>query len=82
MDYLHTELRITYWTNREMITGVLDYLAARGNSSSMSLSTSGGDQVSRLVGDRCQDEGLQDGNDTGLSTGDRWDRAGKAMVFL
>jgi hypothetical protein len=35
MDYLHTELRITYWTNHEMITGVLDYLAALGNSSSM-----------------------------------------------
>jgi putative DNA methylase len=35
MDYLHTELREAYWTNREKITGVLDYLSALGHSSNM-----------------------------------------------
>jgi hypothetical protein len=68
------------WANREKITGVLDYLAARGNSSSRSLSTSGGDKVSRLVGDHGHEEGLGQSNDTGLRAGDRWDQAGKAAV--
>jgi len=35
LDYLHTELRDTYWSNREKITGVLEYLAALRHSSSM-----------------------------------------------
>ncbi len=35
MDYLHTELRESYWTNREKITGVLEYMAALRHSSTM-----------------------------------------------
>jgi len=35
LDYLHTELRDTYWSNREKITGVLEYLAALRHSGSM-----------------------------------------------
>jgi putative DNA methylase len=35
MDYLHTELREAYWSNREKITGVLEYLSALGHSSNM-----------------------------------------------
>jgi len=35
LDYLHTELREAYWSNREKITGVLEYLAALRHSGSM-----------------------------------------------
>lgn len=35
MDYLHTELREAYWSNREKITGILEYLTALGHSSTM-----------------------------------------------
>ena len=35
LDYLHTELREVYWSNREKITGVLEYLAALRHSGSM-----------------------------------------------
>jgi adenine-specific DNA methylase len=35
MDYLHTELREAYWSDREKIIGVLEYLAALGLSSTM-----------------------------------------------
>jgi putative DNA methylase len=35
MDYLHTELREAYWSNREKITGILEYLTALSHSSTM-----------------------------------------------
>lgn len=35
LNYLHTELKDAYWTNREKIAGVLDYLAALRNASPM-----------------------------------------------
>lgn len=35
MDYLHTELREAYWTNREKIIGILEYMAALRHSSTM-----------------------------------------------
>lgn len=35
LDYLHTELRDVYWSNREKITGVLEYLALLRHSGSM-----------------------------------------------
>jgi len=35
MDYLHTELRDAYWTNREKIIGVLEYLAVLRHAASM-----------------------------------------------
>lgn len=35
LNYLHTELKDAYWTNREKITGVLEYLAALRNAAPM-----------------------------------------------
>lgn len=35
MDYLHTELREAYWTNREKIIGILEYMGALRHSSTM-----------------------------------------------
>ena len=35
LDYLHTELHEVYWSNREKITGILEYLAALRHSGSM-----------------------------------------------
>lgn len=35
MNYLHTELKDAYWTNREKVAGVLDYLSALHHASSM-----------------------------------------------
>lgn len=35
LNYLHTELKDGYWSNREKIVGVLDYLAALRNASPM-----------------------------------------------
>jgi len=35
LDYLHTELREAYWSNREKITDVLEYLAALRHSETM-----------------------------------------------
>jgi hypothetical protein len=35
LNYLHTELKEAYWSNRERITGVLDYLAALRYAASM-----------------------------------------------
>lgn len=35
LNYLHTELNDAYWTNREKIAGVLEYLAALRNASPM-----------------------------------------------
>ena len=35
LNYLHTELKDAYWTNREKIAGVLEYLAALRNASPM-----------------------------------------------
>jgi len=35
LDYLHTELREAYWSNREKIIGVLDYLALLRHSDTM-----------------------------------------------
>ncbi len=35
LDYLHTELREVYWSNREKITGILEYLAALRHSDTM-----------------------------------------------
>ena len=35
MDYLHTELRESYWSNRDKIIGILEYMAALHHSSTM-----------------------------------------------
>ena len=35
LDYLHTELREVYWSNREKITGILEYLADLRHSTTM-----------------------------------------------
>jgi adenine-specific DNA methylase len=35
LDYLHTELREAYWTNREKIVGILEWLSALGSAAGM-----------------------------------------------
>lgn len=50
MDYLHTELREAYWTNREKIIGILEYMAALRHSSTMEHWKKDGHAASLLAG--------------------------------
>ncbi|MHB8806577.1 MAG: anti-phage-associated DUF1156 domain-containing protein [Anaerolineaceae bacterium] len=50
MDYLHTELREAYWTNREKIIGILEYMATLRHSSTMEHWKKDGHAASLLAG--------------------------------
>ena len=50
MDYLHTELSEAYWTNREKIIGILEYMAVLRHSSTMEHWKKDGHAASLLAG--------------------------------
>lgn len=50
MDYLHTELREAYWSNREKIIGILEYMAALRHSSAMEHWQKDGSAANLLAG--------------------------------
>jgi putative DNA methylase len=50
LNYLRTELRDVYWSSREKITGILDYLAALRNAAGMELWMKDSDAAALLAG--------------------------------